>query len=158
MKPPPPPFRVTVPELPERCSCSSENATVSSAAATAVDVSVAVAVGEVDLAGADFTSPLPHAAKRHTPAGTKHATKRRRLVATETGVGCCHQAIGRSRWPLVVVGSLPGVEGKPKSPQDQLQEIEKLVTDAARLLDQAVYSLGTVAARLKDEANQEPQS
>jgi len=52
---------------------------------------------------------------------------------------------------------LPRVEGKPKSPHDQLQEIEKLVTDAARLLDQALYALGTVAARLKDEANQEPQ-
>jgi hypothetical protein len=32
------------------------------------------------------------------------------------------------------------MEGKPKSPQDQLQEIEKLVTDAARLLDQALFA------------------
>ena len=48
-------------------------------------------------------------------------------------------------------GTLRPVEGKPKSPQDQLQEIEKLVTDAARLLDQALFALETVAARLKDE-------
>jgi hypothetical protein len=47
------------------------------------------------------------------------------------------------------------VEGKPKSAHDQLQEIEKLVTDAARLLDQALYALATVAARLKDEAHHE---
>ena len=42
------------------------------------------------------------------------------------------------------------MESKPKSPQDQLQEIETLVTDAARLLDQALFALDTVAARLKD--------
>ena len=50
------------------------------------------------------------------------------------------------------------MEGRPKSPQDQLQEIEKLVTDAARLLDQALFALGTVAARLKDEADGQPES
>jgi hypothetical protein len=47
------------------------------------------------------------------------------------------------------------VEGQPKSTQDQIQEIEKLVADAARLLDQALYGLGSVAARLKDEADKE---
>ena len=57
----------------------------------------------------------------------------------------------------VTTGSLLGVEGKPKSPQDQLQEIEKLVADAARLLEQAQYALGTVAARLKDQDHQESQ-
>jgi hypothetical protein len=49
------------------------------------------------------------------------------------------------------------MEGTPKSPHDQLKEIEKLVADAARLLDHALYALGTVAARLKDEADQPPQ-
>jgi hypothetical protein len=43
------------------------------------------------------------------------------------------------------------VEGARKPPHDQLREIEKLVTDAARLLDQATYGLRTLADRLKDE-------
>jgi hypothetical protein len=58
---------------------------------------------------------------------------------------------------LLAAGSLVRVEGKPKSPHDQLREIEKLVADAAQLLEQALYALGTVATRLKDEADQEPQ-
>jgi hypothetical protein len=44
------------------------------------------------------------------------------------------------------------VVGKPKSAEDQLREIEKLVADAARLLEQAQYALTTVAERLRDSS------
>ena len=46
------------------------------------------------------------------------------------------------------------MEGKSKSPHDQVREIEKLVTDAARLLDQALYALQTVTERLKEQADE----
>ena len=42
------------------------------------------------------------------------------------------------------------MEGARKPPHDQVREIEKLVTDAAQLLDQAIYGLRTVAERLKE--------
>src|SRR4051794_24082162 len=63
----------------------------------------------------------------------------------------------RERMARATAGTLRSVEGEPKSPQDQLHEIEKLVTDAARLLDQALFALGTVAARLKDEPEEKPE-
>jgi hypothetical protein len=44
------------------------------------------------------------------------------------------------------------MEGKPKSAHDQLREIEKLVGDATRLLEQAQYALKTVAERLNEQA------
>ena len=34
-----------------------------------------------------------------------------------------------------------------KTPHDQLREIEKLIADAERLLDQARYALGTLSPR-----------
>ena len=39
----------------------------------------------------------------------------------------------------------------PKSAEDQVREIRKLLSDATERLDQAVYALGTLRARLDAE-------
>ena len=39
----------------------------------------------------------------------------------------------------------------PKSAEDQVREIRKLLTDATERLDQAVYALSTLRARLDAE-------
>jgi uncharacterized coiled-coil protein SlyX len=49
------------------------------------------------------------------------------------------------------------VEGKPKSADDQLREIEKLVADATRLLEQAQYAVRTLAERLKEQPGRDQQ-
>jgi hypothetical protein len=49
------------------------------------------------------------------------------------------------------------MSAQPKSTHDQLREIEKLVADAARLLEQAQYALGTVAERVKAQTDGPPQ-
>jgi hypothetical protein len=54
-------------------------------------------------------------------------------------------------------GRFADVDGSgSKSAEDQIREIEKLVADAARLLDQALYALATVRERLKPQSDEPP--